>query len=354
MYPLIQVDLGKLRENAAYLADVCHKAGIQYYAVTKAVCAQPDIVAALEDVVDGFADSRLQNLARIKTDKPKLLLRIGDPTQARDIVRLSDISLQSEILTLHALSDAAQALNKEHKVVLMVDLGDLREGVMYTDREAILRTAQTVKDLPGLILHGVGVNLTCFGGIIPEEENLGRLVEIAQWLREELDLPIPMVSGGNSSSVGLLLHGGVPEGINHLRIGEAMLLDSDTATGEPFGFLHRDVFTVQAVLGEVQTKPSQPIGPTGPNAFGERVSFPDLGPMRRGIALIGRQDIDAEGLIPRDMRITVLGASSDHLIVDLTAASGYEVGSVVEFGVTYGSLLKAYTSPYLDKVSVNP
>lgn len=352
MYPMIQADLGKLRENAAHLAGLCRKAGIQYYAVTKCVGAQPDIVAALADIADGFADSRLQNLARINTAKPKLLLRIGDPAQARDIVQHADISLQSEILTIHALGEAAQALQRQHKVILMVDLGDLREGLMYTDREGILRAASAVKDTPGLTLHGVGVNLTCFGGIIPQEDNLGRLVEIAAWLRRELDLPIPLVSGGNSSTVGLLLQGKVPAGINHLRIGESMLLGSDTATGEAFDFLHRDAFTLQAVLGEVQTKPSRPIGSPGPNAFGERVSFPDLGPMRRGIVLIGRQDIDVDGLIPRDVRIQVLGASSDHLIVDLTAASGYEVGDVVTFGLSYGALLKAYTSPYVHKAVV--
>lgn len=354
MYPRITADLNKLRHNARFIADACHAAGIHYAAVTKGVCASQPIVAALEDIADSFADSRLLNLQHMQTRKPKLMLRIGDPAQAEQLVAAADLSLQSELVTLQALARAAQALQRPHQVVLMVDLGDLREGLMYTDRGAILAAARLVKDSPPLSLHGLGVNLTCFGGILPDEENLGRLLDIAHWLRRELDLPIPLISGGNSSSVGLMLRGGMPKGINHLRIGEAVLLNNDTAIGEPFDFLHQNVFTLSAALGEVQQKPSQPFGASGPNAFGEHVSFPDLGPMRRGILLLGRQDADLEGLRPRDPRIKVLGGSSDHLLVDLTAAPEYAVGDAVHFGVSYGCLLKAYTSPYIAKTYTPP
>lgn len=352
MYPQIACDLNKLRHNAAWLAGACRKAGIQIYAVTKALCGDPDIAAALYDAVDGFADSRVPNLQRLPAGKPKMLLRIGDPEEARDIVAHADLSLQSEQVTILALGRAAQALQRAHKVVLMVDLGDLREGLLYTDRDAILRTARAVKDAPGLTLEGIGVNLTCLGGILPDQENLGRLCEIAAWLRQELDVPLPLVSGGNSSSVGMLLRGQMPSGITHLRIGETMLLDSDTATGQPFGLLNPDAFTLTARLGEVQCKPSRPIGSTGPNAFGERVTFEDRGLMRRGIALIGRQDTDAEGITPRDPCIRVLGASSDHLALDLSGAPEYQVGDLVHFGVGYGALLKAYTSAYVAKAYV--
>lgn len=349
MYPRITADLGKLRYNARFIADACHAAGIHYAAVTKGVCASPPIVEALEDIADSFADSRLLNLMSMRTRKPKLMLRIGDPAQAGQLIAAADLSLQSELVTLQALARAAQAMQRPHKVVLMVDLGDLREGLMYTDRSAILAAARLIKESSPLELHGLGTNLTCFGGILPDEENLGRLTDIARWLRRELDLPIPLVSGGNSSSIGLMLRGGMPRGINHLRIGEAALLNNNTAIGEPFDFLHQDVFTLSAVLGEVQQKPSQPFGNTGPNAFGEYVSFPDLGPMRRGILLLGRQDADIEGLRPRDPRVKVLGASSDHLLVDLTAAPEYAVGDALHFSVSYGCLLKAYTSPYVSK-----
>ncbi len=352
MYPQIHVNLDMLRENTAAVSAACKRAGVHLCAVTKAACADPAIVQAfVQGKADSLGDSRLMNLRNIQSDLPKLLLRLSDPREAEQVVSSCQMSLQSEIDTIHALGRAAQKLQRRHQVILMIDLGDLREGLMYTDRDAIMQAARAVKDAPALGLAGIGVNLTCFGGIVPDQENLGRLLGIAAMLRQELNLPIPVVSGGNSSSLSMLFSGQLPQGINHLRIGEGILLGRDTATGDPFPQLHQDVFTFSAVLGEVQQKPSRPIGSTGPNAFGEAVSFPDLGPMRRGILLVGRQDIDWEGFTPRDHRVTVLGASSDHLIVDLTRAPEYAVGDVLRFDVRYGALLKAYTSPYVTRVS---
>ncbi len=317
--------------------------------VTKAVCAQPQIVAALAPYADSLADSRLPNLRQLPKDKPRLLLRLADPAQAEEVVQQAEQSLQSEIRAIQALGAAALRLQRRHQIILMIDLGDLREGLLYTDRAAILAAAKAVQAQPALELIGLGSNLTCFGGILPDLQNLGQLLAIAGWLRQALSLPLPLISGGNSSSLGLLLSGRMPQGINHLRLGESLLLGRDTATGEAIEALHQDAFTLKAVLGEVQTKPSQPIGRSGPNAFGEYPSFPDRGMMRRGIALIGRQDTDAQGIRPRDQRISILGASSDHLILDLTQAPDYQVGDPVQFDVDYGALLKAYTSPYLYK-----
>ncbi len=350
MYPQITCHLEKLRHNAAVVAAACHQAGIHLCAVTKGVCANRDVVTAISrEAVDSLGDSRLLNLATLPGDKPRLLVRLADPQQAEQVVTHSHISLQSEHTAIRALGQVAQRLNKPHQVILMIDLGDLREGLLYTHREDILRTAQAVKEAPWLTLQGVGTNLTCFGGILPGQENLGQLVDIAAWLRRELNLPIPWVSGGNSSSLGMVFSGQMPPGVNHLRVGESILLGRDTTTGQPFPQLRQDVFTLSARLGEVQTKPSQPIGETGPNAFGEEVSFPDLGPMRRGILLVGRQDTDWQGLTPRDSRVKVLGASSDHLLVDVTAAPDLKVGDVLHFDVRYGALLQAYTSRYVSK-----
>lgn len=350
MYPQIRADLGKLQENVSAVAAACKRAGVHLCAVSKAFCADDGVLQAYnKGPADSIGDSRLKNLRDMRTDKPKVLLRLSDPRETDLVVSSCQLSLQSEVRTLRALARSALRLGRRHQVILMVDLGDLREGLIYTDRSAILEAAREVKEASALGLAGVGVNLTCFGGIIPDQENLSRLVGLAVWLRQEVNLPIPIVSGGNSSSLGMLFDGELPAGINHLRIGEGILLGKNTATGAPFPQLHQDVFTLSAALGEVQQKPSKPIGSIGPNAFGEAVSFQDLGAMRRGIALIGRQDTDWEGLTPRDPRVRVLGASSDHLIVDLTDAPEYAVGDVLDFDVRYGALLGAYTSAYVSR-----
>jgi predicted amino acid racemase len=276
-----------------------------------------------------------------------MLLRAPAPEDAEEAVRVSDVSLVSEIETIRALGIASRKLGKPYAVILMIDLGDLREGLLYLEKDAIFAAADAAKEEDGIDLLGVGTNLTCYGAIIPDETNLGELCRIADELRAHTGLPIPIVSGGNSSSVGLLKRGLVPEGVNHLRLGESILLGNDTAACRVLNGLYGDAFTLATRLIEVQRKPSVPIGESGANAFGERPTFDSLGEQVRGICKIGRQDTVADGLTPRDSDIKIIGASSDHLIVDLTHAKEYRVGDVLEFTPDYGALLRAYTSPYV-------
>ena len=347
-YPVIQVDLTLLAHNARVIRAACLGQGIQLAAVTKGVCANPDIVQALVLAgVDMLADSRTQNLARLPKGLPRLSLRVSDPAQAEATVLHSEYSLQSSLAVVTELGAVARKLNRPHQVVLMVDLGDLREGVWHRDREGIHALARAVLRQEGLSLAGLGTNLTCFGGILPDQRNLGILLDIARDLRTGLGIPLPLVSGGNSSALGLLFSGRLPAGINHLRIGEGLLLGRDTATGQPLPQLSQRVFTLSARLVEVYHKPSLPEGSTGPNAFGEWLRFEDQGPMRRGILAIGRQDCDETGLNPLNPSVKILGASSDHLLVDLSQAPEYQVGDSLSFIPAYGSLLRAYTSAYV-------
>lgn len=347
-YPRITADLTKIKHNVDMLCALCAEHGVSIAAVTKVVCADEKIARVLEesDAVM-LADARTENLARLKTKKPKLLLRAPAPEEAEETVALADISLVSEAVTIHALGKAAYAAGKTHRIILMIDLGDLREGLLFLNREAIYDAADAAKQEPGIELLGVGTNLTCYGAIIPDETNLGQLCDVAEELRARTGLPIPIVSGGNSSSLGLLKRGLVPDCVNHLRLGESIMLGNDTAACRVMNGLCGDAFTLATRLIEVQRKPSVPIGESGANAFGEHPTFESLGEQIRGICKIGRQDTVADGLTPRDSDIKIIGASSDHLIVDLTHAKEYHVGDVLEFTPDYGALLRAYTSPYV-------
>ncbi len=350
MYPRIIADLDRLRENMERMVALCHAHGLSAALVTKCVCADARIAAVMAETdVDFLADSRVENLARLPQNKPRYLLRVAQPSEVEDVVRHAEISQQSEPYTVRLLGEAAARQGKQHKVVLMVDMGDLREGVFFRDTEAIHALAEAVIACPALTLYGVGVNMTCFGGVLPSEENLSGLVRIAEELRQRYGLPIPFVSGGNSSALTMLREGTIPKGITNLRIGEGYLLGNDTGALVPMEGFHTDCFTLEAQLVEVKRKPSKPIGDCGANAFGEKVEFPDRGEMLRGICAIGRQDIVPGGLLPHDARIEILGASSDHLIVNLTDAPGYKVGDVLSFNVDYGALLHAYTGSYVSK-----
>lgn len=355
MYPRIVIDMKKLEENLSFLTELCHLQGIQTAVVTKVFCADEKIVGMINaSSADMIADSRLQNLCGMKTDKPKLLLRIGMQSEADSIVEYADISMQSELRTLELLDAAAGKAEKKHGIILMVDMGDLREGIFNTDYDSILAAATYIHRSKNLTLYGIGVNLTCYGGILPDDENLGGLVRIADRLRKELNEEIPVISGGNSSTMGMLLSRSVPEGINHLRLGESFVLGNDTATGRPVDALHTDCFVLEAEIVEMKEKPSKPIGKSGPNAFGEYLEYPDRGQMKRAILAIGRQDVQVDGLTPCDPEIEIIGASSDHLIINLTNCSNeYTVGDKVKFIPDYGALLHLFTSKYVDRYYKN-
>lgn len=352
--PKLIIRKQKLLHNMQTLVNAAHAQGVQVALVSKVVCAHPAAIDCInQSGADMLADSRVENLNAADSNFPKLMLRVGMPEAAEEIVRASDISLESEIDTILALEKAAEKLDRKHRVILMIDLGDLREGIFFKDWDLILAAAKTVQSCPHLEFYGTGTNLTCYGSVLPDRENLGTLISITERLRKELSLPIPVISGGNSTSLQLLLDGTLPKGINHLRLGESVMCGMIPGTYTPIQGCYQDVFQLDATIVECKTKPSYPIGTLSRNAFGETVEYVDKGMMRRAIAAVGRQDVRVDGLTPVDPRIEIIGASSDHLILDLTKAPEYRVGDTVSFGLDYGALLSASTSAYVKKEVVD-
>lgn len=352
MYPALVTDLNKLKHNAQFLKSKCQAHDIDIMAVTKVFCAEPELAKALVEAgVTKLADSRVSNLARLQ-DLPveKVLLRLPMISEAAEVVRFADISLNSELATLKALSHAAKEQNKLHQVILMVDLGDLREGVLP---ENLMTLAKETVALDHIEVAGLGVNLTCYGGVMPDAANLGQLVELAAELETTCGISLKWISGGNSSSLYLLDRNEMPEAVNLLRLGEAIVLGRETAFGDVIQGTHTDVFTLEAEIIELKEKDSLPKGTIGMDAFGNHPTFEDKGRMLRAILAIGKQDVNPGAIIPVDNRIEVIGASSDHLLMDFTKASGdYQVGDVVQFNVEYGALLNLWTSQYIHKKMV--
>lgn len=352
-FPRLIIHTERIRENATAIAGLARESGVSITGVTKATCGNVHVARAmLEGGVNGFADSRLDNLGQLRNyfgnDVTLLLLRLPMLSRVEEVVQMADASLNSEPKVIEALSSAAQKQGKKHGIMLMVDLGDLREGLWPED---VPEVARLINRLPGVYLQGLGTNLTCYGGIMPTEENLGQLVEMAQSIQEDLDKELCYISGGNSSSLHLL-GTGIPPGINHLRVGETILLGNDTALSEPFPGTRADTFILQAELIEARVKPSVPIGKVGVDAFGRVPRSPeDRGWRRRGILAVGEQDIQPDGLTPLEKGIDILGSSSDHLILDINDnPDDLRIGDYISFTVDYGNLLRAMTSPYVNKI----
>jgi predicted amino acid racemase len=353
--PRLEIHPQRIAENARQVVNLCHTNNIQVAGVGKVVCAHPGVIRALEQSgVDMLADSRLENLALIRqndTHLPLMLLRGPTPSRAVETVQLADISLSSDAATAKRLSEAALALDKTHKVILMIDLGDLREGVWPDQAEVVLRG---MLSLPNLEVLGLGANLACYGGVIPTAENMQQLVNLRNELEKNLAVPLPVLCGGNSANLPLLLAGGMPSEINLLRIGETILLGRNVLDRSPFPGTRQDTFHIAAEIIELERKPSVPIGLRGQDAFGGEPEFLDRGIRRRAICNIGRQDVKISNLTPVDPGIIILGGSSDHLLLDVQdAEQRYNTGDVVHFLPGYAALLAASTSPYVKKVVVN-
>lgn len=347
----LDIDLAKIRYNAAQVKKVCQQQGISVLGVTKGFSAIPQIVTALlEGGVDGLADARMENIIELRNSgfhQPITLLRIPRLSNVENVVRYSTVSVNSEIAVIKALGKWAKELNIKHQIILMIDVGDLREGIL---KEHTLDTAKQIAHLSGVNLLGLGTNMGCFGGILPSIDNLGLLVELGADIRTQLGIQFEIISGGGTSTLSLVESGKVPDGINQLRIGEGILLGTDTTNNRRIPWLHHDAFLLRAEVIELKDKPSVPIGDIGRDAFGNIPQFTDVGIRKRAILALGKQDVNIEGIIPVDPNMTILGASSDHLIIDVSDSDAeVQVGAEIHFDLTYSGLLSASQSRYIAK-----
>lgn len=358
MYPKLVVDLKKLQGNLDAVAEITKDhGGCSLMIVTKGMCADPEMcrMIAADPKVDFMADSRVKNIAGYcdmarKQGKKTVLLRIPMHAEVEEVIKYVDISFNSEISTLRLLNSAAAKAGIVHNVVLMIDLGDLREGIFFKNEDLIWEAVEAVLGMENLNLYGIAVNLTCYGAIIPKNDNLSQLVEIARKIEKKYDIKLNMVSGGNSSSIYLIDKGEMPEGINNLRLGESFLLGNDTAYETDLPGTVGDTVVLQAQIVELKEKPSLPIGEVGVDAFGQKPYYEDRGIMKRAIIAVGKQDTDLDSMTPRDPQMEIMGGSSDHTILDVTHCDkNYKVGDVVEFELGYGGMLKTATSPYVEK-----
>ena len=349
--PWVSVDLVKVEENARAISGSCARRGIAVTGVTKGTCGSPPVARAmLRGGVSSLGESRLENVARLReagVEAPVMLLRVPALSRVDDVVEAAELSLGSELVVLEGLADAARRRGRVHPVILMVDLGDLREGVWPEDLVPLARASDA---LAGLRVVGLGTNLTCYGGVIPTAAHMERFVALAEAVEGALGRRLAWLSGGSSSALPLVAAGQMPTRVNHVRIGEAILLGRETVGREPWPGTAQDAFVLHAEVVERKRKPSLPESPRTADAFGRTRRFADRGLRERALLDVGREDVDAEGLTAIEMGVEVLGASSDYLVVDVTdARASICVGDELSFALSYGALLAAMDSQYVDK-----
>jgi len=326
--PRLEIDLGKIQHNARTLVERLATRDISVTGVTKASLGSSEVAnAMLLGGVSGLDDSRIENIEamrRAKVSARLSLIRSPMLSQAKRVVASADISYNTELEVIRRLSFEAGKLGRTHAVVLMVELGDLRDGIMPDDLVTVVRETLS---LPNIVLKGLGTNLACRSGVSPDDVNMGEL-----WNSANLEWEFSSEHTGR---------------INNLRLGGSILLGREALYRNAIEGLHTDAITLVAEVIESKCKPTKPAGELAQNAFGECPEVVDRGTIAQAILAIGAQDVVLGGLQP-PKGIEILGGSSDHLVVT-TVAGTLAVGSEVTFQLDYSALLRAMTSPFVSK-----
>lgn len=345
----------KLEENYAFLDTIFQSRDIQWGVVSKVLCGNILYIKEIISLgVREIHDSRISNLKKIKAidaDIQTVYIKPPAKSNIESIVRYADVSCNTEIYTIELLSKEAQKQGKIHKIVIMIEMGDLREGVMG---EELIEFYGTILKLPNIEILGIGTNLNCLSGIMPTQDKLIQLSLYKQLIESKFNIKIPWVSGGTSVAIPLILKNARPMAVNHFRIGEALFFGKDLFTGETIEGMHNDVFKLYAQIIEITEKPDMPTGEIGENVAGNTFSrngVDDFGATSlRAILDIGLLDMQPQYIQPEDSEINIIDASSDMMVVDISNSDKkYKIGDFVSFKIQYMGGLYLLNSNYIEK-----
>lgn len=354
----LTLDRKKLRTNYNYLEELFKSRNIDWAVVTKLLCGHEGYMKEVIDLgIKEICDARISNLKLVKELNPNVQTVYIKPPARRaipDIIRYADASFNTEYETIRLLSEEAGRQGKMHKVIIMIELGDLREGVMG---ESLVDFYGSVFELPNIKVTGIGSNLNCLHGVMPSTDKLIQLSLYKNLIEAKFDREIPWVTGGTSVVIPLIPSHQLPAGINHFRVGETLYFGSDLVNNTVFEGMHHDVLKLYAEIIEITEKPVVPIGTLEANPSGEvyEINEEDRGrTSHRAILDLGLLDINSDYLIPEDDDFQFVGASSDMLVIDLDDNKrGYKVGDLLSFDLKYMGALSLLNSAYIGKKVIN-
>ena len=350
----LSMNKAKLKDNFEFLDKMFTREGIQWAIVSKVLCGDEEYLKQLIDIgTKQICDSRLTNLQMIKEIKPEVeTIYIKPPSllDVEDVITYADISMNTEFDTIEALSEEAAKQNKTHKIIIMIEMGELREGVV---REEFIQFYEKVFELNNIEVVGIGANFSCLYGVLPNPDKLIQLCLYEQLIEAKFNRHIPFVSGGSSVVIPLILNNTLPMGINHFRVGETLFFGKDIYNDRLLKFMHADVFKLYCEIIELSEKPIVPNGEMGTNVEGKEYSFrnKDIGKTTyRAILNLGLLDVDEKHIWPEDPDVHFVGATSDMIVIDLKDnEKDYKVGDILEFNMDYMGLLRLMNSRYIEK-----
>lgn len=352
---ILKLYRNRLHHNFSFLKNTFAENDIEWGVVTKLLCGTKLYLQELVKMgITEMHDTRISNIKMIKSLAPNIQTVYIKPPARRSIpsiIKYADVSFNTDLSTIRLLSAEAVKQKKQHKIIIMIEMGDLREGVMG---EQLVDFYGQVFALPNITIVGIGTNLNCLNGILPNQDKLIQLCLYKQLIEVKFNHHIPWVSGGTSVTLSLLINDKIPKEVNHFRIGEALFFGNDLFTGKLFNGMVGDVLKLFAEIIELSEKPVIPTGDQIENVAGHIPSYDPADEGRttfRAILDVGLLDINPKFITPDDERIKIIEASSDMMVVDLDDNPGkYKTGDMISFSLRYMGALGLLNSYYVEKV----
>ena len=350
----ITISSKKLRHNFNFLRTFFEKHQIEWGIVSKLFCGNEIYLKELIDMgATELLDSRISNLRKIKKINPDVTtVYIKPPPRKslRSVIKYADVSFNSDLETLRLISKEAGRQEKVHRVIIMIEMGDLREGVLG---ENLVSFYESIFELPNIDVIGFGTNFNCLYGVMPSNDKMVQLSLYKQIIELKFNRHIRWITGGSSVVIPMIQKKQLPKGINHFRVGETLFFGNNLVTGKTIKGMKDDVITFYAEIIELLEKPVVPEGQLAENPSGEmfEVNPEDYGKTSwRALLDVGLLDISPDYLIPADKTIEIAGASSDIVVIDLGRnPRKYKVGDFVKFKLKYMGALGLFNSDYITK-----
>ena len=353
------IDLHALQHNLNRIGSWMRARGSSWTVVTKVLCGHQDTLQALRLLgIQSMGDSRLMNLRAVRKTVPDVetwYLRLPQLSAAAEVVELSDASLNSEMRVIEALNREARSRKKVHRIIIMIELGDLREGILPG---GLVEFYREVFGMSNIEVLGIGANLGCMAGSVPNVDQLMQLVLYRELLELKFETKLSLLSAGSSVVLPLVLSKELPQAINHFRIGESVFLGTDLVNGGTLEGLRDDVVVLESEIAEIKEKGLVPLGETADTTPFEGMANGEYSPGQRGyraLVALGHLDTEVGGIKPLDERYRIAGASSDITVINLDDnPENLQVGGKIRFRVDYAAFLRLMSSRYISKVLSPP
>ncbi len=359
----LTISTEKIKNNIRFLSKYFKENNITWSLVTKVFSGDKEFLKYVltDDVIDhihSIGDSRLTSLKNLKEVNPGMrTIYIKPPAKiyADDIIKYAEISLNSSFKTIIALNEAAKKANKIHQIIIMVELGELREGVK---RSELMSFYEKVFELSNVDIIGIGSNLGCMYGVEPTYDKLLQLSLYKELISAKFNKELKFVSGGTSITLPLIETGSVPKDVNHFRVGEVVFFGISPLDNKQFKELSVDAFEFTANIIELEEKKMVPDGIISDGNVGHSAEF-DAEDMTststKAILDFGLLDVDQKDIEFIDDDLEYVGITSDMLVIDIghnktkEGKKKYKIGDKIRFKPNYMAVARLLNSKFIDK-----